>query len=610
MYEEMIVEGVQMVQQTTHLSRLTIKEGGRLTAPEGKFVQLTVNGAGKQQKPGVYQGDVILSVAKSYHMPPHGLMQVMGRSEEFRNAIVVENGAVAREKCVPAVIQGGSVTDQAAQDLYIASDEESFNGILVTGDSEYTINNVKMDLDGFGANDFMGVGAGITAVDNAHVTINDSEIKLSGVTRCAVHVGGDSVVTVNNCKLVNHSPDAPEWIGDFSWGVGFVGCNRLVQLCDNGTAYYNNCDLDTNGWGVFSIDGCDDSVKYYMKDCRVNLSGPNSHGYGAFCIGDRNVVRMDHCKMRVNGYALIVRGMIGAARAEIVNGCEISGNRFGVFCVGDKATPVTISDSSILTDKATFVVKGSSTVFHVDNAKLKPRNGVLLQLMDNDEAGMFIKTVKLPVGRVDVPVEGRDLSVIHPEEDVTMNFANMDLKGNFFNSTTNLHMENEAVPGRSGKVTFGGMFDPPEGSDGLSFLDAEPPEGVEPHEKKDYDAGLRGPKNLALNLVNVRLEGVVSSAVAAYREGLTQIEEDQRLELSNITQTAAPTVNNGVIVDLDKDSSWLVTGTCYITGLKLADTAILKGYGGKKLTMTVDGAETAIQAGSYRGTIVLSLDEA
>ena len=64
MWDEMIVEGVQRVEETTYLNRLTIKEGGRLAAPEGKFVQLTVNGAGRQQKPGVYQGDVVLTVRR------------------------------------------------------------------------------------------------------------------------------------------------------------------------------------------------------------------------------------------------------------------------------------------------------------------------------------------------------------------------------------------------------------------------------------------------------------------------------------------------------------------------------------------------------------------
>lgn len=593
-----------LLSETVCLDQLIVETGGSINAPEGKFVNLSVGGIGKQIVPGKYVGDVVLSVADLYPMPPHGLMRAMGRGEQFKNALVITDNQVDTDKSVDAVLRTGCVDGNQAEGVRIASAEESFNGILVTGDSSYEINGANIELDGFGANDFMGVGAGVTAIDNARVTLNDSRIVLHGVTRCAVHVGGDSVFTANNCTFVNHSPDDQAWIGDFSWGVGFVGCNRLVQLCDNGTAYYNNCDFDTNGWGVCSIDGHDKAVSYYLKDCRLNLSGTNTHGYGAFCIGDRNVVSFDHCKVHVNGYPLIVRGMTGRARAEVKNGSLLTGDRFGILCVGDNQTPVTISDSTIAVDRAAIVVKGSATTFHMKNTVLKAGDGVLLQLMDNDEAGMFIKTVKLPVGRVDEYTPEHDLYTIDPANDVVLNLTDMNLTGNFFNSTTNLHMEKEAVPGRSGKVTFGGMFDPKPGSDSISFLDDIPEE--KQTEKQSYDDGLRGPKNLSMNLKNTRIEGVISSAVAAYREGLTQIEEDQRLELSNIVQTAAPTVNNGVHVAMDDYSTWVVAGTSYLTRLTLGAGAIVKPLAGKQLHMTVDGQETELISGkTYQGHIVL-----
>lgn len=604
MEKQMIVEGIRLIGETTRLDTLVIREGGGLVAPEGWFVQLTVNGAGRRPGPGVYRGEVILTVARCRHMPPHGLMLMMNRSEEFRDAVVVEDNRLAEDCCVPALVRGGRVTGTQAEDISIASDEESFNGILVAGDSTYAVRRARISLDGFGANDFIGVGAGIAAIDNAHVTVEDSVITMAGVTRCAVHVGGDSVVRVCRCRIENHSPDDPEWMGEFSWGIGVTGSNRLVQLCDNGTAYYTGCDLKTNGWGVFSIDGCDDAVELYVTDCRVELSGPRAHGYGAFCIGDRNVVRFAHSKIHVNGYPLLVRGMIGAARAEIVDGCQITGDRFGVLAVGDNNTRVTIADSSLITGKSTLVVKGSSTGFHIRSAVLRPGNGVVLQLMDNDEAGMDVDEVRLPVGRTDTYLEGRDLAAIDPAQDVRLILEDLTVAGDFYNSTTNLHAERDCVKGGVGtKPTFGGMFAPPEGVRG-SFLDAPPP-GGEKAPPREHDADLRGPKNLLLELRRARVEGVASSASQAYREGLRSIDEGSRLELSNVTQAAAPTVNNGVVVRLDAESTWLVTGTCYLTGLELAPHAILKGYGGKALRMEVDGAETPVEAGSYRGRIVL-----
>lgn len=603
---EMIVDGVQLVEETTTLSKLTLKEGAKLTAPEGKFVQLTVDGVGRQQAPGTYQGEVVLTVAECYHMPPHGLMLMMGRSEEFRNTAVIENNRVVEAKGVPALVQAGTITGEEARGVVLSSDEEDFNGILVTGDSQYTVSDAHIDLDGHGYNDFMGCGAAVTAIDNAHLTIRDSEITMSGVTRCAVHVGGDSVVHVDHCRIENHSPDDPEWMGDFSWGIGVTGTNRLVQLCDNGTVYYTNCNLKTNGWGVFSIDGCDDSANIYVKDCRVELSGPRAHGYGAFCIGDRNIVRFDHSRVHVDGYPLMVRGMIGAARAEIVNGCEITGNRFGVFVLGDKNTPVTIADSSLVTGKSTICVKGSATDFHISNSVLRPGNGVVLQLMDNDEAGMDVDAVMVPVGRRDEYVPGRSLTAFDPAVDVSVELSGMSVEGDFFNSTTNLHRERDCIKGgMNTQPTFGGMFAPPAGTE--SILDG-PPQGQDhPNPHVDHDAELRGPKNLLVEMKDARVEGVISAAEQAYREGVTRIDQYNRLELSNVTQTAAPTVNNGVLVRLDRFSTWLVTGTSYITSLDLAPNAILKGAGGRKLVMTVDGVETAVAPGHYEGKIVLSL---
>ena len=206
---ELIVEGERLVEETTQLNQLTLKEGARLVAPEGKFVQLTVDGVGRQQAPGTYQGDVVLTVAECYHMPPHGLMLMMGRSEEFRDAAVIADDRVLEEKGVPALIQQGTITGTEARDLVISSDEENFNGILITGDSDYTVTGAHIDLDGHGYNDFMGCGAAVTAIDNAHVTLRDSQITMSGVTRCAVHVGGDSVVHVDHCRIENMSPDDP-----------------------------------------------------------------------------------------------------------------------------------------------------------------------------------------------------------------------------------------------------------------------------------------------------------------------------------------------------------------------------------------------------------------
>ena len=594
-----LYQSTWLVKETTRLSELTICERAVIKAPEGKHLTLTVNGIGKNIKPGTYKGDVVLSVTDNYLMTPHALMRSNQISRNFRTAILIDNGRVVPEKGTPAIVYGGEVTDTKTEGIYIASEEESFNGIVIAGDTEYTINNVKMDLDGFGDNDFIGVGAGVTAIDNSRVTINNSEFNMSGVTRCAVHVGGDSVVTLNNCKLFNHSPDT-DWLGGFSWQVGFKGSNRLAQLTDNATVYYNNCTLRTNGWGVLSIDGTDKHVKMYVKDSTLELSGPRAHGYGAFCIG-ANEVTFDHSTIDVNGYPMMVMGMGGENRPSIINGSLIKGRRFGAFVVSDKNSIFTIKDSTFQTDKSTLVIKGSATTINIDSTAMDAKNGVIVQLMDTDESGMNVTEYRVPVGVVDVALPDRDLTTASPTEDVNINIANSKIRGNFFNSTTNIRAYKNSATGGMGRFhdTVVGVAQLP--------AQAAAPAGTAPAAEGTGAPGggndLRGPKNLGLNFTNVRVEGIISSASQAYREGLTVISSDNRDELSNITQTAAETVNNGVIVSLDKDSEWVVTGTSYITSLTIEKGAEVRAPEGKGLTMLVDGKKTRISAGRYTGKI-------
>ena len=130
---------------------------------------------------------------------------------------------------------------------------------------------------------------------------------------------------------------------------------------------------------------------------------------------------------------------------------------------------------------------------------------------------------------------------------------------------------------------------------------------TQPPRKMKVQRGDIGADHSVQALTPYKVIGVISSALQCYREGLTEITEANRLELSNITQTPAPTVNNGVVVSLDEKSLWTVTGTSYLTSLTIARGAAVAAPHGKALTMTVDGKETAPAPGTYIGEIVLTV---
>jgi len=558
-------EGVQVVDKSEALGSLTIGEGASLAAPEGKSLTMTVDGIGTAVKPGVYKGDIFITVTDKFIGPTSGLAQ-RREPESFRSAILIENGKYVPEKSVSSIVLGGKVTDKTTTGATLMGCEGSFNGIVVTGDSQYTIEDVKIDFEGDGGNDFTGYGACIAAFGDSKLTINNSEIKLKGLKRTALHCGGNSVTTLNNCRLTSETAASDEVVP--LWALGLSGTNRATQLCDNATVYYNNCYIQSNGWGTLAIDG-GQRVRMYVKDSTVELTGPRARGYGAFSIGDA-LISYDNCTVNVQGYSLLMGGHGDHQNGEITNGSVINSTLYAVMIFRDSGSELKVNRGATLNSaSSTFVVKGSHSYLNIDDAVLNPGNGVILQLMDSDEPGMGPSRFIVPIG-ADTPIPGRDLAAADSETDVFMTVSDMEVTGDFYNSTTNLKancIENEAEGG-----------------------DAQ-----------------QGVKNLDLKFEGAKVNGIISAATAAYKDGVVLIDGSNFKELSAVTQTAHEPVNNGVIVSLDKDSVWTVTGTSYLTSLTVAKGAMIQAPKGKTLTMTVDGVKKPIGDGTFKGKIVLTI---
>jgi len=63
---EKTVHSEWIVPDSLSVNQLTIEAGGSIRAPEGKFVTLTVDGVGLEPVPGVYEGDVKLTVRDDF----------------------------------------------------------------------------------------------------------------------------------------------------------------------------------------------------------------------------------------------------------------------------------------------------------------------------------------------------------------------------------------------------------------------------------------------------------------------------------------------------------------------------------------------------------------
>ena len=173
--------------ETTNLKNLTIADGATIKAPEGYSVTMTVDGVETPVKTGAYKGNIVLTVAEDILVTATVFGDVS--SYNMRAAIDVEDGEYMKEKSVEAAVIGGAVTDTSAKDVSITSVGDNFNGIIVQGNSTYSIDNAKINLTGHGGNDFAGYGAAIMTEGKADVTINKASIVTKGAIRTAIAVG-------------------------------------------------------------------------------------------------------------------------------------------------------------------------------------------------------------------------------------------------------------------------------------------------------------------------------------------------------------------------------------------------------------------------------------
>jgi hypothetical protein len=598
------------VAKTTDLSELTIADGAAIKAPEGYSVTMTVNSIGTAINPGTYKGKIVLTVTEEIKiggmpgggMPaggppdagapggaggaPGGEVGGMpgaapvggapggapgreggglpggeaggmpggpagGASAPFRAAVYVENGRYIAEKSVAALVAEGKVTDTAAENVRITSNEGKFNGIIVTGDSRstYSITNPVINLTGNGGDDASGLGHGIMASGKAEVTIKNAKITNTGANRSAVFVSGEGIVHVDDSEIETFNGPKEAASSAFSaggvmmagpWLLGITGNVRATNIVENGTAYYTNTRIKSQAWGALSTDG-PVKVRLYATKCIIETV---ESGYGAYAIGDC-LDYFSGCTFNVVDYGLI---LCDNASSTFTDATVVNSKRIGVMMhTGTGGGILTIDKGSVFNTRDTVIqIKGRGIDIVVDNAELNSESGVILQSMANDDP--FFTS-----GR------GDSMGAKGFSKDVNATFKNMTLKGDIINSYTasspvNVVFESANI---TGAITTGTVQQP------------------------------LGPNGEKLSMQTPELYYLIGQTINTY--------------------CAMPEDPYGVSVSLDAKSAWVVDKTSYLTVLTIADGAAVRAPEGYSVTMTVNSVKKPIIAGSYKGNIVLTV---
>jgi hypothetical protein len=645
------------VTSTTSLKELIIAEGATVTTPDGYSLTMTVNGVETGQKlldllaadgatrilPGTYRGNVVLTLAEDNPT----------KSFKLRQALYLDSSGIVKGKSVLAAVLGKIPSAFDIKNIQIKSTGECFNGIYVAGGT-YNIKDMKIIFTGDGRSDFEGYGSAIMATgENTRLVLDRINVKNKGIVRTGLVAAGGSNVIVKDSIIETQDGERPSSVLPQRGGSGLGGsiglCRATVVLGTNTKETFINSTVTGTGWGLLASDACQ-NIKIAAINSNIAHTG-DIGGYGAYAIGNATEWFLGS-RLNVSCTGVTLKGGhlyygdstrevvlqldkeldLGLTKKELksipVKNTVVTSKLFGIMATQDGT--VEVSGGTVFnTGNTTFMNKGQTVNITVDGsqgAKLNPGNGVIMQLMNDDDPGPGLSYTEPTTA----PKRDESFDVTSSGGAAVSTFSNISLEGNFYNSfgwgkSTTISTTGGTAGGPGGAPggpgsgmpsgaaagpggARGGRGDAPAGAGSGGMLGGGAPGG--PGGGMPGGSAAAG-KNMVLNFVNARITGVVSASESHHSKPVIEFKDgmwaDYKL-FGVVTNTAHAPINNGVIVSLANHSNWTVTGTSYLTSLTIDAGSTITARPGNSVTMTIDGAKKAIGAGSYKGQIVLTVN--
>lgn len=528
----------------------------------------------------------------------------------YTAAIYISEGAYDTGKSVTAAQQDGEVTDTAVNGLVLDSEGDYFSAIYVV-DSDYAINDANIKLVGSGGDDFNGWGAGIVALGAANVELNRSTIYSTGVLRSALFTSGTAQVSVNDSVIITENDEtavpydttdnyATPMMQQCPLALGIEGNIRATIACGSGCNMFTNSLVVSNGWAVLSTDSGKSGATALIANAMVAVVGYASDaepedGYdftyevngtpwyvtvsrlgetsGYIAYADSGVLDYAYgCAWYSPDYL----GILTSGLLSLTDNCYGYSGRIGFLLHsgggGSGTGNLVVSDSSFdiqdifaLTQSQGSYVS-NITLDNVDIAMANSGRDILFAQIDTDDhaggPGETSNTI------TDLTYDEYLATAAATSEKVsTISIANSHVQGNIYNADT---------LGIGLDVT----------------LDAA-----------EVDGAISSAWSYHLDADGNPMDGTefVMDSFTGTRDGSSGTW-DYTL-FCRVDCQPAPTRANPVSLTMTNGSVWMVTGDNYLSYLRFDDTCQIQGM---SLTMTVDGVETELVAGTYTGEIVLS----
>ncbi|MBR2717052.1 MAG: hypothetical protein IKD79_04875, partial [Oscillospiraceae bacterium] len=397
-----------------------------MIVPEGKLQTILRDGVEIAAVPGEEYApeEILLTDALDIR---HSCELSPDKSTPYRAGLYVTGDGVRASASAAQVLRGGRYDDAGAEDVTVESRSPAFSAVIAEGGS-YSLKGAKLhllsDSDGREVCDFVGLGSAVAAFRGARVELEDCEIATEGVAKCTLYADDGSDVVAKNCRLSAMGGELYEGYknsADFNymvappWVLGIAGNARGTNLMgDKAAMVIVDSEVKARNWGALSTDNGEGNLLAVVDSDLTVTGGPADKkdpylrrwgsGYGTYILGcdeDFRGARISagtYIGIARDGNAVYrsSRGPVryvspstgevlyeGEGKGRIT---ELNSDVFGIMAHG--SAELTLTEGTVMnTGAAAFLMRcGGVRILVKDGAKVNPADGVLLQIIDDDDA--------------------------------------------------------------------------------------------------------------------------------------------------------------------------------------------------------------------------------
>jgi hypothetical protein len=434
------------------------------------------------------------------------------------------------------------------------------------------------------------LGSGSKTIDNTRIFYNGGS---------AIQNSGESVLVVRNSRVDGDTSVATEPLAGNPGNLLVAGSIRTTLTLGQSQAFYINSEVNSKNWAALSTDAATMATKPGQKELSVYAYGSTARtlegGYGTY--SDL------FCNVYFYGAKL------SSAEIAIISGTYGS---VTVGDIGDGEANKALAAQLISADKDAWKDKSMGSVI------TGGRNAIMIHSVNLppywSNKGYSKEEIPFLFGKISIhgSTLATDLSldknVKYPAEKQA--YINHHAGSVIVVKSANADIVLDKATVKADKNGTGALIHTVINNDTM-FMTKVPDGTIYPGVKvKMTDMKAEGDilhedyqRDMHLSLTGVALTGKIISGTVT---GWNALCKEKGFETYLIDPNGYKTVH-GVNLTLNSGSVWNVTDGSTLTALTITKGAAIAAPGGKKVTMSIDGVETPIKAGTYKGKITLEI---